>query len=410
MATRPRATPRISGEAAALELERPLVAGLSPREPLAAHFYSPEGLVLLREPLAGAGGFFAGSLSSLSVEDVFAHVLSGMRTGQLIVQQGALRRTLFFREAQAIFATSTERHERLGQVVVRLGLITPEQLTRALTQVTPTCRIGQVLTRAGFVSEANLYSAMTYLVREVLLGMFEMAEGSFLFLEGRLPEAGDVVRLPERTRELVLQGLKRAVAVARLRQRFPEDMRVVTGEEPPPPGEEALFARAAQGATLKELRSLYEGSVYGLLTWVEERVRDGALVIQAPGADVLPPLLGGSRVADVAEAYNAFFAQLYRALCEADENPNLLQGFLESPPEGLNGALQGVALRPDGRVDLARLRRNVASESEELAQDRLVEALDALAAYALFSARNVLPLDVTEQLTRSYLKLQEGLS
>jgi hypothetical protein len=420
VAIRPKATPRLglSGEPTTLELERPLAASLSPGRPLVAHFHAPEGMVLLREPTA-LTGFFAGSLSSLAVEEVLGHVLSGIRSGQLILQHGLVQRTVTFRDGQPIFAVSSVHHERLGAVVVQLGLVTPEQLHQALGKVTPTLRIGAVLTREGFLSEANLYSAMTYLVREVMLNLFEMAEGSFLFLEGRPPE-GDSVKLQERTKDLVLQGMKRGEVVARLRKHFPDDMPVSAGPEAPPPGEEALFARAATGTTLGALRSLWEGSLFSFLTWVEERSRDGALVLQQkPNAPPIARRVSGTFMAvppppvaplSPEERFNVLLAQIHTAIRLAGANPDLLRGFLESPTPGLETAYEGVQLGPDGRVDVARLRQNVSSGDEALARAMTLEALDAFVSYALFSARNVLPGEMSERLYRSYRDLQEGLS
>ncbi|MFE8600436.1 DUF4388 domain-containing protein [Archangium violaceum] len=422
MAQRPKATPRVglSGEPGVLELERPLAANLSPGRPLVAHFHAPEGMVLLREPTA-LTGFFAGSLSSLSVEEVLGHILSGIRSGQLILQHGMVQRTVSFRDGQPIFAVSSVHHERLGAVVVQLGLVTPEQLHQALGKVTPTLRIGAVLTREGFLSEANLYSAMTYLVREVVLNLFEMSEGSFLFLEGRPPE-GDSVKLQERTRDLVLQGMKRGEVVARLRKHFPDDTSVVAGPESPPPGEEGLFATAANGTTLGALRSVWEGSLFSFLTWVEERTRDGALLVQQKSAMMTPPMprrASGTFMAvpppPVAplgpeDRFNALLAQIHTALRLAGANPDLMRGFLESPQQGLESAYEGVTLGPDGRVDVERIRQNVSGGGEALARAMTLEALDAFVSYALFSARNVLPGEMSERLYRGYRELQEGLS
>ncbi len=419
MANRPKATPRLGlgGEPAALELERPLAASLSHGHSLVAHFQSPEGLVLLREP-AGYSGFFAGSLGSLSVEEVLGHVLTGIRSGQLTFQHGAVQRTVTFRDGQPVFAVSSVHHERLGSVVVQLGLVTPEQLHQALGKVTPTLRIGAVLTREGFLSEANLYNAMTYLVREVVLNLFEMSEGSFLFLEGR-PAQGDAVKLRERTRELVLEGLKRGDAVARLRRRFPDDATVGVGSEPPPPGEEILFTRAASGTTLGALRAFWEGSLFSFLTWVEERTREGALVLQQKPPGLQPRRPSGAFAAipppSVAplspeERFNALLAQIHTAIRLAGANPDLLRGFLESPPPGLETAYEGVVMGPDGRVDVQRIRKNVSSGGEALARAMTLEALDAFVSYALFSARNALPADMSERLFRGYRDLQEGLS
>ncbi len=418
MATRPKATPRLGlgGEPGALELERPLTASLSPGRPLAAHFHAPEGMVLLREPSTFTG-FFAGSLTSLSMDEVFSHVVSGIRSGQLIVQHGDVQRTVTFRDGQPIFAVSSVHHERLGAVVVQLGLISPEQLYQALAKVTPTQRIGAVLTREGFLSEANLYSAMTYLVREVVLNLFEMTEGSFLFLEGR-PADGDSVKLQERIKDLVLQGMKRGELVSRLRRRFPDDTPVVAGPEAPPPGEEALFARAATDTTVGALRSAWEGSLFSFLTWLEERSRDGSLLLNQKSGAPMPRRPSGSFVApppSVAplspeERFNVLLAQIHTALRLAGANPDLMRGFLESPQQGLESAYEGVTLAPDGRVDVARIRQNVSSGGEALARAMTLEALDAFVSYALFSARNVLPGEMSERLYRSYRDLQEGLS
>lgn len=422
MASRPKATPRVSGETVSLELERPLTVGLSPSRPLGAHFHAPEGMVLLREQ-PGLSGFFAGSLGALSVEEVFAHVLSGVRSGQLIVQHGSLRRSVAFRDGQAIFATSTERYERLGAVLVRLGMLTAEQLQGALSKVTPQRRIGQVLVREGFVSEANLYSAMTLLVREVVLNLFEMDAGSFLFIEGRAPQ-GDAVKLPERMRDLVLQGIKRGEAVARLRRRYPEEMRVVLGPDAPPTDVEPLLARVGSGVTLRELRGGFDGSVHAFLSWVDEQVRSQSLIEQP--AEAPAPVAAAPRAPEPAtqtpetpapedlspeERYNLLLSLVARALKDAgQENGAMLRGFLEAPPQGLESAFAGVSLGEDGRVDVERIRDNVAGGGEALARALTLEALDAFVSYALFSARNVLPPEVAERLSRTYLSLQEGLS
>ena len=410
---RPRATARITGETAALELERPLANGLSPNRPFAAHFHSPEGMVLLREP-PDLIGFFAGNLGSLFMEDVFSYVLSGIRSGQLIVQHGQLRRTVSFRDGQVVFATSTERYERLGAVLVQLGVITPDQLTLAIAQVTPERRIGQVLTTEGMVSEANLYNAMTFLVREVVLNLFEMMEGSFLFLEHQAP-LSDVVKLPERTRDLVIQGIKRGEATTRLRRHYPEDVRLGVGSKGFPRGEEALAAKARPGVTVKELRAAYEGSIHAFLTWVEERVREGALVVEpiVPVTPVRPkPTIEmvGSELLGPEERYNLLLALVYRAVEEMGRDTSMVQSFLKSPPPGLEEAYSGVMLGPDGRVDVEQIRRNVASGGEALSRALTLEALDAFVSYALFSAQNVLPQELADQLAMTYRALQEGVS
>ena len=386
--------------------------GLSPNRPFAAHFHSPDGMILLREP-PDLIGFFAGNLGSLFMEDVFAYVLSGIRSGQLVVQHQTLRRTVTFRDGQVIFASSTERYERLGAVLVKLGLLTPDALTRAVGMVTASRRIGQVLTTEGMLSEANLYNAMTYLVREVVLNLFEMMEGTFLFLESQ-PPLSDVVKLPERTRDLVIQGIKRGEATTRLRRQFPDETRVGPGVGGAPAGEEPLFNRMRQGVSLKELRTVYEGSLHGFLTWLEERVRDGSVVIEpvvpAAPARRSPAEVMGSEMLGPEERYNLLLSLVYRAIEEAGRDVGMLRSFVKAPPPGLEEAYAGVELGPDGRVEVAKIRRNVEGGGEALARALTMEALDAFVSYALFSAQNVLPKHIADQLSLTYRALQEGLT
>ena len=405
----PKATPRLFGEAAALELDLPLAGGVRPGEALLAHFHAPEALVLLREA-EGAQGFFAGSLASLSLADAFAHVLSGLRTGQLLVQQGAVRKSVLVRDAQVVWATSSERHERLGAALVRLGLVTQAQLLAGLREVKPGgLKLGQALVRTGALSEANLYSGMTYLVRELVVDLFTLEGGAFLFLEGPLPDDVDQVKLPGRTRDLVLAGLKRGEAVARLRARVGEDRVSTAPDAQPAPGEEALLRRAEGGVALQDLRPLYEGNAYEFLTWVEERLREGTLVREAEAPAPAPTPTPAPVPRTPEERYLELLALVVRAL-EGAGRPAApaLRGFLERPPPGLEAAYAGVALSDAGVLDVGRLRENVAGQGPARARAAALEALDAFVSYALFSAKNTLPPDVAARLVTEYRAVQEG--
>src|SRR6185295_11398239 len=112
---------------------------------------------------------------------------------------GAVRKTVTFRDAQVIFAASSERHERLGSLLLREGMVSAEGVKAGLAQVTPVVKLGQALVRQGALTEAALYKAMTLLVREVVLELFVLTEGSFLFLEGKV-HPPDSLKLSERTR------------------------------------------------------------------------------------------------------------------------------------------------------------------------------------------------------------------
>jgi hypothetical protein len=148
---------------------------------------------------------------------------------------------------------------------------------------------------------------------------------------------------------------------------------------------------------------------------VEERVRGGSLVIEP----VVPPSSGrpkptiemlGSELLGPEERYNLLLALVYRAVEEMGRDVGMFQGFLKSPPPGLEEAYSGVQLGEDGRVDVDQIRRNVAGGGEALSRALTLEALDAFVSYALFSAQNVLPQELADQLSLTYRALQEGLT
>jgi hypothetical protein len=242
-----------------------------------------------------------------------------------------------------------------------------------------------------------------------------MMEGSFIFMEAP-PPLGDIVKLPERTKDLVIQGIKRGEATNRLRRQFPDDMRVVTGSGGFPPGEDALAAAVQKGVSLKDLRTVYDGSLHAFFTWVEERVRGGSLIIEPPAkppkrAAQPPGEMLASEVLGPEERYNLLLSLVYRALQEMGRDVSMFHSFLKSPPQGLEEAYASVLIDKDGRVDVEQIRRNVAASGDEaLSRALTLEALDAFVSYALFSAQNVLPKYLAEQLFLTYRALQEGMT
>jgi hypothetical protein len=350
--------------------------------------------------------FLAGSLPTFSLADVFGHVVAGIRTGKLVVTNGPALRTVNLSDGQIVFATSTERHERLGNALVRLGLLTDEQLNQALLQVGPRARLGQVLTRMGLISAANLYSGMTFLVREIVVNLFELSEGEFLFLDGEITQ--DALKLPERTKLMILEGMKRGDEVIRLRNRLPETLRVRLASGGAPRTSDVLSAQVALGASLAELRPRFEGSEHAFLTWVEEQLRSGewieAETERLPPPSPVPSFAGRS----VLELYGDLVSAVCGALRGANEDLGQLRAFLEGPPTELEPIFSGVTLSEDGALDMERLISNAGGKSEPRARARTYEALDSFVAYALFAAHNVLAPQVAEQLAQTFRRMREG--
>jgi hypothetical protein len=177
----------------------------------------------------GAAAWFAGSLASLTVPEVIQFIFTTLKSGTLILAFGAdarrvaeagagarpHRRTLYFREGQVVFGSSSDPADRLGAVLWRQGIVEQSELDRCGKLLRAGRPLGQILVDEKILTSGQLYEAITIQVKEIVLASCLEQEGEFAFIEGPFDESNSV-KLDERTRDLLLQGLKRLEEVEQL--------------------------------------------------------------------------------------------------------------------------------------------------------------------------------------------------
>jgi tetratricopeptide (TPR) repeat protein len=135
----------------------------------------------------------------------------GRKTGLLHFRRGEERRSVRFHHGNIVNADTSLKEERLGEVLVRLGKLTPEELKRATGFVLrDRKRLGTVLLEMGILDNERLEEALALHVREVLHSVFSMSEGDYEFEPGD-PQAsieGDVT-LKLSTGEFILEAVRR---------------------------------------------------------------------------------------------------------------------------------------------------------------------------------------------------------
>ena len=369
--------------------------------------YGHDALVLVRENL-GSTGYFAGSLSCLSLAEVLGHILTGTRNGTLIVSCGAVRRSVDFHDGQIVFGTSTEAYERLGALLVRDGAVTRSQLETGLSQVKEGVKIGQVLTRSQAITPHTLYRSMTDLIREIVLGMFELTSGDFLFLEGTAL-AEDALKLPQPTRALVIEAIKRGEELEKIRKRIPSLARLILGKGPAPESSHPLLAKVGSGTEVGALRRSFEGPEYSFLQWVDSLVRSGALIQRAPISRPPPTGKAPSAQSSALQLCAALIKTICEAFKAAGQDLSHLQAFFRDPLPGMEEAFAGVQLSEDGQLDLDRVIKNMGEPATAVRRAKAYEALDAFMSYALFSAKNVMPANRAEAFRRDCRRIQAAL-
>src|SRR6185436_16357044 len=134
----------------------------------------------------------------------------GRKTGMLGLASGDERRSLRFRHGHILSANTNVREDRMGEVLVRHGLLSQADLKRATGFVLrDKKRLGVALVELGLLDQAGLEDALALHVREVLSKIFPWSQGSYEFVEeSEVEPAPEDVTLRLSTGELILQAAR----------------------------------------------------------------------------------------------------------------------------------------------------------------------------------------------------------
>jgi hypothetical protein len=323
--------------------------------------------------------WFAGSLTAITVPEVVQFIFSSLKTGVLLLAFGEgsgaradqpdqlRRKSVYFKDGQVVFASSSSPQDRLGPVLLANGVVQQEDLDRCAALVRSGRPLGQVLVDAGVLTAGQLYEAITLQVKEIFLACFVETAGEFAFLDGRQDEQNQV-KLPERTRDLILQGMKRLELAEASR-----------AEEDP-----------AAGAP--------------------------QVVIEVePPAPTPPPGRVGEKVPRASgpfDVYRRIFRRVYAALASVEPDAALrLNSWFERLPEKRRAIFDGVRLADGGELDVALVLANVTASGTykgAAARARALEALEEFLSFALFEAKNRLEQPAAERLLREVGRMQVG--
>jgi hypothetical protein len=150
-----------------------------------------------------------GELGEGVLPGVLRTLYSERKTGLLHVTRGGERGSVCFVKGAIVYGDTTIPECHMGETLVRHGLLTQDDLDRALDLVRVTGRrLGEVLLDLGIYDADGVEDALALQVREVLLTVFSWREGRYVF-EEHDPSAfrGYDHPLPLSTGEVILDAV-----------------------------------------------------------------------------------------------------------------------------------------------------------------------------------------------------------
>jgi hypothetical protein len=158
-----------------------------------------------------------GRLEGISVPDLLWNLCHRRSTGVLQLSARGTTKKIYVGGGRIVFAASSDPNDRLGELLLREGIVTLDQLERAIAQLASGKRLGAILVEAGHLSPENLVRGVLSQVKGIVLGLFPWEEGEYAFVEGPLP-TDEVVTLGMRTAEILLQGIRQIRSFTRIRK------------------------------------------------------------------------------------------------------------------------------------------------------------------------------------------------
>jgi tetratricopeptide (TPR) repeat protein len=163
-----------------------------------------------------------GSLKEASLPDVLQLLSLGQKTGCLSVAERNNFGYVYFERGLITYASIVNRRDRLGDILLKGGLITPGQLQAAIDRQGEERdkRVGELLVGMGAVSRPELERYMRIQIEEAVYYLFTWTSGTFSFESDVAPDAQDfLVRItPE---SLLLEGARRVDEWSLIEKKIP---------------------------------------------------------------------------------------------------------------------------------------------------------------------------------------------
>ena len=155
-----------------------------------------------------------GSLAEYDFPDLIEAVYERQWTGRLTVTHMGVGKSIVIQSGRLVFASSTSRDDRLGELLLRQGRITLHQYIEAGKLMEGNKRLGTILVERGAIAPKELVQGVVEQTREIIFGVFQWTEGRYRLEEGGADS--EAITLKISTPELILEGIRRIEAWSRI--------------------------------------------------------------------------------------------------------------------------------------------------------------------------------------------------
>jgi tetratricopeptide (TPR) repeat protein len=163
-----------------------------------------------------------GSLREASLPDVLQLLAMGQKTGCLSVADRSSFGTIYFSKGRISYAAIVNRRDRLGDILVKNGLITQQELDSAIQAQTRQRdkRLGEILIEQKILTREELHRYIRLQIEEAVYFLFTWMQGTFSFEADVLPDERDFL-VSINPESLLLEGARRVDEWSLIEKKIP---------------------------------------------------------------------------------------------------------------------------------------------------------------------------------------------
>jgi ActR/RegA family two-component response regulator len=171
----------------------------------------------------------SGELGATTVPRLLVALHVAQASGALTLERGPVRKLLVVERGAPVYAASNVGAERLASLCVRRGVVSAEEL-EALRAASPGRGTAEALLQAGKLTPERRAELVAGQIRAIAWSTFEWREGRYGFQLGRPP--AHRVPVAVGMGDLLLEGLRRASTLPRLREELPAETHLAPAPDP----------------------------------------------------------------------------------------------------------------------------------------------------------------------------------
>jgi hypothetical protein len=275
----------------------------------------------------------------MALPDVLQWVATGRKTGTLHVERRSVQKRILLREGNIESSWSNDPRESLGQFLIRLRLISEEQLFRALLAQEEKGRLlGSILVGDGILSEEDLKRALKAKAEETIYDLFLWPSGQFEFREGDFPDNIQIT-FDTPVTPVILEGIRRVDEWQRIRAVFPSMETTFRALAAPPaapdPLDRQVLGFAAAGRSLAEMSLELRRSEFETAAILFDMHARGLVAADPVRADVPASDPIGAIQALLGVAYQRLQERRYDSALKAYEDVLALDRLNQNAKKGL---------------------------------------------------------------------------